>query len=212
MNLFELSYQYFKELFKDAKCELNFNNSLELLIAVILSAQCTDKRVNEVTANLFKIAKTPQDFIELGQDKLERFIYSCGFYHNKAKHIINCCKQIVDNFNGIVPNNVEDLQKLDGVGRKTANVVYATAFNGDAIAVDTHVFRVSNRLGLVNAKNVKQTEIQLMNIVPQNKWSAFHYYLVLFGRYYCKARNPECNLCKLKDNCKYFKEKNNVCR
>ena len=207
MDLFELCYNYFKQLFIDAKCELNFNNPFELLIAVILSAQCTDKRVNEVTKNLFKIASTPQQFVELGQDKLEKLIYSCGFYHNKAKNIISCCNKLITDFNGVVPNTIEDLQKLDGVGRKTANVVYATAFNGDAIAVDTHVFRVSNRLGLVSAKNVLETEKQLMQLVPKQYWSEFHYYLVLFGRYYCKSRNPSCKSCKLKNSCKYYKEK-----
>lgn len=207
MELFDKTYSYLRNLFPNPKCELNFNSNFELLVAVILSAQCTDKRVNECTASLFKIANTPLDFVNLGTKELEKQIYSCGFYHNKAKNIINMSKQLLNDYNGEVPSSLEELQKLSGVGRKTANVVYATAFNGDAIAVDTHVFRVSNRLGLANAKNVELTEKQLMKVVPKDKWSDFHYLLVLFGRYHCLARKPKCEICNLKDCCKYYKSK-----
>ena len=201
-------YKYLKSLFGLAKCELNFNSNFELLVSVILSAQCTDKRVNEVTSKLFKIANTPKQFAVMKIEELEKYIYSCGFYHNKAKAIIEMSNQLLTKFNGEVPSKLEELQSLKGVGRKTANVVYSNAFNGDAIAVDTHVFRVSNRIGIVNEKDVLKTEKALMKAVPKDKWSEFHHLLVLFGRYYCKSRNPKCKECLLNEKCKYYKYKN----
>ena len=191
-------------LFPVASCELNFNNNFELLVAVILSAQCTDKRVNQVTENLFKELKTPQDFVNIPQEKLEQKIFSCGFYHNKAKNIKACAKSLVENFGGVVPENYDDLLSLAGVGRKTANVVSATAFNKNCIAVDTHVLRVSNRLGFTKSLNPNICEKDLTKRF-KNSLGSLHHRMVLFGRYYCKAQKPECKTCKLKNECKYYK-------
>ena len=204
-NQFVLSY--LKQKYENPTCELNYSTSFELLVAVILSAQCTDKRVNQVTEVLFKKYNTPQQFANIDQSELESLIFTCGFYRNKAKHIIDCANSIVNNFGGEVPNNLQDLQKLAGVGRKTANVVYSLCFGGDAIAVDTHVFRVSNRLGIANANTPEKVEEQLMQGFDKSEWSKLHYRLVLFGRYHCKAKNPDCKTCGLKDVCNYY---NNV--
>ena len=197
-------YNYLTSLYENAECELKFTTPYELLVAVILSAQCTDKRVNEVTKNLFIVANTPEKMIKLGQENLEKIIYSCGFYKNKAKNIIGMSQKLISDFNGEVPSKMEELITLDGVGRKTANVVISTAFNGEAIAVDTHVFRVSNRLGITKANNPLESEQQLMKIIPKDKWSDMHYKLVLFGRYNCKSRNPNCETCKLNHICNYY--------
>lgn len=198
---------YLDTLFPDPNCELKFASNFELLVAVILSAQCTDKRVNMVTSEMFKKYNTPQAFASMPQEKLEGMIKSCGFYHNKAKNIISAAKDICEKFDGEVPSSREELMTLAGVGRKTANVVYALAFGGDAIAVDTHVFRVSNRLGIVNAKTPEECERALMEIFPQSKWTRLHYQLVLFGRYKCKAIHPECATCGLREICKFYNEK-----
>ena len=193
--------------FPNAKSELNFNNPYELIVAVILSAQCTDKRVNQVTPALFAVAPTPQDLANLPLEQIEQLIRSCGFYHSKATYLKEMARDLVERFGGLVPQNLKDLQRLKGVGRKTANVVYAVAFGGQAIAVDTHVFRVSNRLGIANAKNVLDTEKQLMKAIPQNEWADSHHYILLHGRYVCKAQNPQCGRCSVKQYCKYYAEK-----
>lgn len=195
---------YLKELFPNGYCELKFNSNFELLVAVILSAQCTDKRVNMVTSELFKKYNTPQDFASIPQEQLEPLIRSCGFYHNKAKHIIEASQSIVQNFNGKVPENYDDLLSLAGVGRKTANVVSGIAFNANVVAVDTHVLRVSNRLGFTTSKNPNICERDLTKRF-KNDLTNLHYRMVLFGRYYCKAQKPLCENCKLKSECKYFK-------
>ncbi len=182
-------------------CELKHKNPFELLVAVILSAQCTDKRVNQVTDELFKTHNKPKDFIDISTIELENKIHSCGFYHNKAKAIKSASKDIVEKFDGKVPNNFDDLITLAGVGRKTANVVMAVAFGGDNLAVDTHVLRVSNRLGLVNTKEPNKCEEKLCQIFPKNKWSKLHYQMVLFGRYICKAIKPECEKCLFNREC-----------
>ena len=189
--------------FPEAKCELNYNTPYQLLVAVILSAQCTDKRVNVVTEELFKIAPTPEKMLELGESKLKQVIHSCGFYNNKARSIILASKSIIDKFDGAVPRTMEQLITLDGVGRKTANVVLAEAFNQPSIAVDTHVWRVSKRLGLTNENSTPETcEQDLLKIIPKNSQSKFHIQMVWFGRYFCKAIKPECEMCKLKNICK----------
>lgn len=193
--------------FPNAKSELNFNNPYELIVAVILSAQCTDKRVNQVTPALFAVAPTPQDLANLPIEQIEQLIRSCGFYHSKATYLKEMAHDLVVRFDGLVPQNLKDLQTLKGVGRKTANVVYAVAFGGQAIAVDTHVFRVSNRLGIANAKNVLDTEKQLMKAIPQNEWADSHHYILLHGRYVCKAQNPQCGRCSVKHYCKHYAEK-----
>lgn len=195
------------ELYVNPKCELEFNSNYELLVAVILSAQCTDKRVNLVTKELFKEYNTPFKMITLSQEELEHKIRSCGFFHNKAKHILEASHDIIDGFDGEVPKEKKDLLSLAGVGEKTANVVVSMAFNTPAIAVDTHVFRVSNRLGLANSKDVFKTQKQLEKTIPKDKWIKFHYALVLHGRYVCKSQRPNCNECGLKDLCKYYKNK-----
>ena len=197
---------YLEELFPEPACELKFNSKFELLVSVILSAQCTDKRVNMVTSELFKKYNTPKDFAGLKQEELENMIKSCGFYHNKAKNIISCSKDILERFNGNVPNNVDDLMSLAGVGKKTANVVFSVGFGGDAIAVDTHVFRVSNRLG-IKSKNPLECEAKLQKLVPKQNWSKVHHQMVLFGRYNCKAIKPNCKECELVNICEYYNER-----
>lgn len=192
--------------FPNAKSELNFNSPFQLLVAVILSAQCTDKRVNLVTPRLFEVAPDAKTLAQLPQEKIEEIIHSCGFYHSKATYLKQMSQDIVNRFGGEVPNNIDDLRTLAGVGRKTANVVYAVGFGGQAIAVDTHVFRVSNRLGIANAKNVLDTEKQLMQAIPREQWADSHHYLLLHGRYVCKAQNPQCQRCSVKDLCKHYKE------
>ena len=194
--------------FPNAQSELNFNNPYELIVAVILSAQCTDKRVNQVTPRLFELAPTPQALANMPLDLLEDTIRSCGFYHNKAKHLKSMAADVVSKYGGQVPSNLADLQTLAGVGRKTANVVYAVAFGGQAIAVDTHVFRVANRLGLATATNVLDTEKQLMAVIPQDRWADSHHHILLHGRYVCKAQKPNCAGCSVSQWCRYFKEHN----
>ena len=196
-------------LYENPKCELMFSSNYELLVAVILSAQCTDKRVNQVTSELFKEYNTPEKMITLSQDELENKIRSCGFFHNKAKHILDASKDLLEKFGGEIPNDKEKLKALAGVGEKTANVVLATAFNEPAIAVDTHVFRVSNRLGLANSKDVFKTQKQLEKVLPKDLWIKFHYALVLHGRYICKSQNPNCKECKLNKLCKFNKKGEN---
>ena len=183
------------------KPALNFTTPYELLVAVILSAQCTDNRVNVVTKSLFARANTPEKMLTLSQEQLEEYIFSCGLYKSKASHILSASKDIVEKFNGQVPDNLDDLRLLAGVGRKTANVVYSVAFNKPAIAVDTHVFRVSNRIGLVSEKNVLGTEKALMKILDKQDWSRSHHYLIYLGRSFCKAGKPNCENCPIKEQC-----------
>lgn len=183
------------------KPALNFSTPYELLIAVILSAQCTDERVNKITAELFKEYNTPEKMLTLSQEGLERYIFSCGLYKSKAEHILSASKDIMEKFGGQVPNNIDDLRTLSGVGRKTANVVFSVAFKGAAIAVDTHVFRVSNRIGLVNANNVLATEKGLMKILDKSDWSRAHHYLIYLGRSFCKAQKPTCENCPINGLC-----------
>lgn len=197
--------EYLNQLFPDAVCELKFNSTFELLVAVILSAQCTDKRVNLVTEKLFKIANTPNEFAAMPIEELEKHIMPCGFYKNKAKHIKDCAKSIAENFGGNVPNTKEQLVSLAGVGNKTANVVLSVAFGQNYVAVDTHVLRVSNRLGFAKTQNPDVCEKELVELFKTNL-DTLHYRMVLFGRYHCTARNPKCEACKLKDACLYFSQ------
>lgn len=199
-------YNTLKNKFPQPRCELNFLTPYQLLVAVILSAQCTDKRVNIITKDLFKKYPNVENMAKANINELEDEIRSCGFYHNKAKNIINASKDIVTRFAGKVPNNMENLISLSGVGRKTANVIMAVAFGGDAIAVDTHVFRVSRRLALADANTPEKVELQLQKVIDKNMWSEMHYLMVLFGRYVCKAQRPLCMDCELKDICKYYND------
>ena len=198
-------YNILDEMHPNAGCELVHNNPFELIVAVILSAQCTDRRVNIVTEELFKVIKTPEDLVNIDRAKLEEIIHPCGFYHNKAENLQKMAESVVKLFNGQIPNNREDLMKLAGVGRKTANVVLAEAFGKNAIAVDTHVFRVSNRIGLVNEDTPEVTELALMREFDEEKWSHLHHLLIFQGRYICDARKPKCDQCGLKKYCKYYK-------
>lgn len=207
-NNTQLILQQLAKDFPNAKSELNFRNTFELIVAVILSAQCTDKRVNKVTPSLFAVADTPQKMSQLPVEQLEELIRSCGFYHSKAKNLHQMSTDLVERFDGQVPNDLKQLRTLAGVGRKTANVVYAVGFGGQAIAVDTHVFRVSNRLGIVCANNVLETEKQLMAVIPQQQWADSHHYILLHGRYVCKAINPDCKHCSVASLCKFYAQNN----
>ncbi len=195
-------------LYKDARPALVFSSAYELLIAVILSAQCKDERVNKVTAELFKEHNTPQTMLALSQEQLEKYIFSCGLYKSKAAHILSASKDIVERFGGEVPENFKDLKSLAGVGQKTANVVSAVWFEKDAIAVDTHVFRVSNRLGLAKADTPLKTEEQLKKTIPKKDWSKAHHWLIYHGRRVCRSQIPDCANCTLKEYCDYFNKNN----
>ncbi|MBQ8615204.1 MAG: endonuclease III [Clostridia bacterium] len=199
---------YFDELHPNPKCALNFSNSFELLVSVVLSAQCTDERVNIVTKELFKLANTPEKMLALGEQKIKQIIYPCGFYNNKSKAILSLSNDLVSKFNGQVPSTMEELISLSGVGRKTANVVIGVAFGGQTIAVDTHVHRVSKRLGLTKENSTpKQCEQDLLKVIPYEHRTKFHHQAIWFGRLTCKAQRPLCETCKLKDICKYYKRK-----
>lgn len=197
-------YDLLDSVHGSADCELDFGTPFQLLVAVVLSAQCTDKRVNKVTQELFKVANTPEDFANMDIETLEKYIFSCGFYHNKAKAIKSLSMDILKR--GGMPTTRDELMQLQGVGRKTANVVYAVAYHGHAIAVDTHVFRVANRIGLVNAKTPEQTEEGLMNAFDENLWSHLHHLLIFQGRYVCHSQRPNCAECVLKEHCNYYKK------
>ncbi|MDI6603830.1 MAG: endonuclease III [Thermoanaerobacteraceae bacterium] len=194
-----------QENYPDTRSGLRFNNVFELLIATILSAQCTDKRVNIVTERLFSNYKTPYDFADMNQETLEKEIKDCGLYRNKSKNIINTCKILCEKYNGEVPDELSKLMELPGVGRKTANVILSNGFLKEAIAVDTHVFRVSNRVGLADSKDVFKTEMQLRDIIPKNLWSKSHYLLIYHGRNICTARKPKCNICPINHICLFNK-------
>ncbi len=189
-------------MYPDAAPQLHFGNAYELLIATILSAQCTDKQVNRTTPALFAAFPNAATMVNAEQTDVEELIRTCGFYHNKAANIIHACKDIAEKHGGEVPSDREELQSLAGVGRKTASVVLSNAFGIPAIAVDTHVFRVSNRIGLANATTVEATEKQLMEVIPQNKWSIAHHWLIFHGRRVCSARKPRCEECAICDLCK----------
>ena len=191
-------------LYPNAKAGLDFTTPFELLIATILSAQCTDVRVNKVTAVLFKEHNTPKTILDLGVDGLAKYIKSCGLYKTKTKNIINTCNVLYHDYDSKVPDTIDELMKLPGVGRKTANVVVSNAFGIPAIAVDTHVFRVTNRIGIVNEKDVLSTEKALMQEIPRDRWSKSHHLFIWHGRNLCKARNPRCEECILNDRCKFY--------
>ena len=181
--------------------ELNFSSPFELLIAVMLSAQATDVSVNKATTKLFPVANTPQQMLDLGLDELKNYIRNIGLFPTKAKHVISTCDLLLKHFNGQVPDNRKDLESLPGVGRKTANVVLNTAFNQPTIAVDTHIFRVSNRTGLAPGKTVLDVERSLSKRIPAAFLQDAHHWLILHGRYTCTARKPKCNACLVDDFC-----------
>ena len=188
--------------YPDAHCELNYSNPLELLVATILSAQCTDKRVNLVTAELFKKHRAAADYANASAAGFEQEIKSTGFYRNKAKNIQSCCRKLVEQHGGAVPRTMEELTQLDGVGRKTANVVLGNAFGTNAgVVVDTHVARLSQRLGLTNEKDPEKIEQVLMKLVPQTQWTMFSHWLIWHGRRRCAARKPDCEGCEIARLC-----------
>jgi len=196
-----------KETYPDATCSLNFETPFQMVIAVMLSAQCTDERVNKTTPALFERCKTIQDFIDIDIKELEDIIHPCGFYKNKAKNIKLCAKQVLENFGGEVPNNMEDLQSLAGVGRKSANVVMLEAFGvANGIAVDTHAKRISNLIGLSKESDPLKIEQDLLKIFPKEFLKDINHLLVWHGRNTCVARRPKCDVCTVRNYCKYYKK------
>ncbi len=199
---------YFQQNMPAAETELNHNNPYELMVATILSAQCTDKRVNQITPSFFKKFPVPQVLAHSSVEEVFEVIKSCSYPNNKAKNLVGMAQKVVANFNGEIPMSIDELQQLPGVGRKTANVVASIAFKTPAIAVDTHVFRVAARIGLSkNAKTPTDTEKQLMKGFPKELWAVAHHWLILHGRYTCIARKPKCNECGLAVLCNEFQKK-----
>lgn len=195
-----------RETYPGARPQLDFMTPFQLLVATILSAQCTDKRVNLVTPALFRDYPDASAMARATPSDIEPYIHSCGFYNTKSRNIIAASQQLVVQYGGEVPRDMEQMMELPGVGRKTANVVLANAFGVPGIAVDTHVFRVSNRLGLADAKNVEETEKQLMRVIPKADWIDAHHWLIYHGRQVCAARKPACDRCPLASRCKYAQE------
>ena len=204
---FQHVIEYFKTNNPDAETELVYKNPYQLLVAVILSAQCTDKRVNVITPPLFQRFPDAQSMALSTQEEIFEYIKSCSYPNNKARHIVGMAKMLVDDFQGTVPNDLTELQKLPGVGRKTANVIASVVFNQPAMAVDTHVFRVSQRIGLTwRAKTPLETEMQLVKYIPEELISRAHHWLILHGRYVCFARKPNCEKCGIAPYCKYYEK------
>ncbi len=204
---FEKIIEYFSTHMPVAETELEYKNPYQLLVAVILSAQCTDKRVNMVTPALFKSFPKPEVMAAASFDEVFQYIKSISYPNNKAKHLVGMAKMLVYDFKGVVPSDINELQKMPGVGRKTANVIASVVYEKPAMAVDTHVFRVSARLGLTtNAKTPLETEKQLVKYIPENKIMIAHHWLILHGRYVCVARTPKCEVCGLRPWCKYYQK------
>jgi endonuclease-3 len=204
-ELFERVISYFQKEMPIAETELDYNSPYELLVAVILSAQCTDKRVNLITPDLLKRFPTAEKMAEVESAEVFDYIRSCSYPNNKAKHLVGMARMLVSDFGGVVPDDIDELQKLPGVGRKTANVIASVVFNKPAMAVDTHVFRVAARIGLsVNSKTPLDTEKQLVEYFPEELLPLAHHWLILHGRYVCLARTPKCEKCGLTDVCVYF--------
>ncbi|EMI9086661.1 MULTISPECIES: endonuclease III [Bacillus] len=196
------------DMYPEAHCELIHDNPFELVIAVALSAQCTDALVNKVTKNLFQKYKTPEDYLSVSLEELQQDIRSIGLYRNKAKNIQKLCRMLLDDYNGKVPEDRDELTKLPGVGRKTANVVVSVAFGIPAIAVDTHVERVSKRLAICRWKDsVLEVEKTLMKKIPMDEWGVTHHRMIFFGRYHCKAQRPQCEECRLLEVCREGKKR-----
>ena len=199
-------FEKLSQVIEKPETELEYSTNFELLIAVILSAQATDVSVNLATRKLFPIANTPEQIFALGEDGLKEYIKTIGLFNSKAKNVIKCCQDLIEKFDSQVPNTREDLESLAGVGRKTANVMLNTAFGQPTMAVDTHIFRLGNRTGLATGKNVREVEDNLVKRIPSKFMLDAHHYLILHGRYTCKARTPECGKCAVFDEC-MFKDK-----
>jgi endonuclease-3 len=207
-QLFAQVTAWFQENMPIAQTELHYRNPFELLVSVILSAQCTDKRVNMITPPLFERYPVPELLAEATPEEVFAMIKSCSYPNNKSKHLVGMARVLVDKFNGQVPEKMDELIQLPGVGRKTANVIVSVVFHQPALAVDTHVFRVSERIGLsIDAKTPADTEKQLCKYFPRHLWGIAHHWLILHGRYVCTARNPKCDSCGLSDFCQYFQHK-----
>ena len=210
-ELFDYIIKYFEETMPVAETELKYQNPFHLIVAVILSAQCTDKRVNQITPELLKKYPDPSKMAQAEPAEIFEYIKSCSYPNNKAKHLSGMAKKLIELFDGKVPDDVNELQKLPGVGRKTANVIASVIYQKPALAVDTHVFRVAARIGLTtNAKTPLATEMQLIKYIPEGLIPRAHHWLILHGRYTCVARKPKCEKCGLKSVCKYFKKNNKV--
>ena len=204
-------FNWFQENAESAETELNYENNYQLLTAVILSAQCTDKRVNMITPALFEAFPVPEVMAASSQDEVFEYIKSCSYPNNKAKSLVGMAKKLMSDFDGEVPTDIDSLLTIPGVGRKTANVMLAVAFDTPAMPVDTHVFRVANRIGLTNnSKNPLQTERELVRHIPQSILSEAHHWLILHGRYICVARTPKCEVCGLKEWCKYYQNHKSI--
>ncbi len=202
---FRLVISYFETSMPVAETELVFQSPYQLLVAVILSAQCTDKRVNMITPPFFEVFPDAESLSKASVDSVFMLIRSCSYPNNKAKNLVGMAQTLVNVFNGIVPSDIEELQKMPGVGRKTANVIASVVFNLPAMAVDTHVFRVSDRIGLTTkSKTPRETERQLVKYIPENKLAIAHHWLILHGRYVCVARKPKCGECGIRDLCRYY--------
>lgn len=207
-ELYNAVIAWFEENMPVAETELNYSNAFELLVAVILSAQCTDKRINMITPRLFHDYPTAEAMASASPEVIFEYIRSVSYPNNKAKHLVGMARMLVEQFSGEVPNNVDDLQKLPGVGRKTANVIASVVFSQPKMAVDTHVFRVAERIGLTtNSKNPLQTERELVKHIPENLIPKAHHWLILHGRYVCIARKPKCSTCGLQNVCRYYKKR-----
>jgi len=205
---FEKIIAYFSKAMPVAETELEYTDPYELIVAVILSAQCTDKRVNLITPEFYRRFPNVETLAGAELDQVFELIKSCSYPNNKAKHLLGMARKLVENFNGVVPNTMDELQQLPGVGRKTANVVLSVAFQKPAMAVDTHVFRVAARIGLTSgAKNPYETEMQLIRYIPEEMISRAHHWLILHGRYVCMARKPACGQCGIRELCKYYEKK-----
>ncbi len=196
-----------KEYYPEATCSLDFASPFEMAISVMLSAQCTDERVNKTTPALFKKANTPEKMAKLSLEEIEKIIKPCGFYKTKAKNILACSKMLVEEFGGVVPNNMEDLQKLAGIGRKSANVIMLEAFNNpQGIAVDTHARRISNKIGLSKETEPEKIEQDLLKLLPKESYYDANHLFVWHGRYTCVARKPKCEECPVRKMCDTYKE------
>jgi endonuclease-3 len=205
-SLYQRVLEYFAQVMPEPDTELKYENPYQLVVAVLLSAQCTDVRVNQITPAFFKRFPTPEELAKASHQEVYELIKSCSYPNNKTKHLIGMARKLVEEYGGNVPEDFEDLQKLPGIGRKSANVIAAIVHKQPRIAVDTHVFRVANRIGLVDARTPLETEKQLTANIPENLRLKAHHWLILHGRYTCTARNPKCGQCGLKDVCKYYRK------
>jgi endonuclease III len=203
-NNIALMIDKLKTMHGEPRCELHYSNAVELAVATVLSAQCTDERVNKVTKDLFKKYKTFKDYLDVPVEQLEEDIRPTGFYRNKTKSIKNIAREVIERFHGKVPDDIDTFATVKGIGRKSANMIVGLAYNKPAMVVDTHMIRVSRRIGLTKNSDPEKIEVDLRRIVPQSMWIDFSLLMVIHGRYMCKAKKPECERCQLQENCNYY--------